>query len=158
MALVQYQLQITQLDQVWELIKIGKGFVFRKWVYKVCSNTTSFTPPLCIEVFVPSQESEQSCICVLGIYILSLSMIPQLDFWDFPTVFLFCFSFYYICLFVYLMVFNATFNHISVISCWHFIIFVCLFIWWCLTPLSIIFQLYRVDILLCLFVCLFDGV
>ena len=92
-------------------------FVFRKWVYKVCANTTSLTPPLCIEVLVSSdQESEKSCICVLGIYILSLSMIPQLDFWDFPTVFLFCFSFYYICLFVYLMVFNATFNHISVIS------------------------------------------
>ena len=134
-------------------------FVFRKWVYKVCANTTSLTPPLCIEVLVSSdQESEKSCICVLGIYILSLSMIPQLDFWDFPTVFLFCFSFYYICLFVYLMVFNATFNHISVILCWHFIMFVCLFILWCLTPLSIIFQLYRVDILLCLFVCLFYGV
>jgi hypothetical protein len=61
-------------------------------------------------------------------------------------------------LFVYFMVFNATFNHMSVISCRHFIMFVCLFIWWCLTPLSIIFKLYRVDILLCFFVCLFYGV
>ena len=131
MAMVQYQVQITQLDQVWELIKIGKGFVLRKWVYKVFANTTSFTPPLCIEVCVQSQESEQSCIYVLGIYILSLAMITQLDSEIFRQYFSFVF---------------------------HFIIFACLFNWWCLTPLSIIFQLYRVDILICLFVFLFDDV
>jgi formate-dependent nitrite reductase membrane component NrfD len=43
---------------------------------------------------------------------------------------------------VWLMVFNTTFNNISVIS-WRSILLVCLFVWWCLMPLSTIFQLYR---------------
>jgi hypothetical protein len=28
---------------------------------EVCANKTSLTPPLCIEVSVPSQECERSC-------------------------------------------------------------------------------------------------
>ena len=39
---------------------------------KVLVHRTSLTPPLFIEVPVPSQESEQSCISVLGVSILSL--------------------------------------------------------------------------------------
>jgi hypothetical protein len=38
------------------------------------------TPPLFIEVPVPRQESEQSCICVLGVLILPLSTILIFDF------------------------------------------------------------------------------
>ena len=41
---------------------------------------TSLTPPLLIEVPVPRQESEPSCICVLGVSILSLSTILIFDF------------------------------------------------------------------------------
>jgi hypothetical protein len=40
---------------------------------------TSLTLPLFIEVPVPSQESEQSCICVLGVVILLLSKIFLLN-------------------------------------------------------------------------------
>jgi hypothetical protein len=36
-------------------------------------------PPLFIEVPVPWQESEQSCICVLGVSILPLSTMFLLD-------------------------------------------------------------------------------
>jgi hypothetical protein len=45
---------------------------------------------------------------------------------------LFCFCFIFVCLFLFLL-------KISV--CQYF--YVCLFVWWCLTPLSTIFQLYR---------------
>ena len=43
---------------------------------------TSLIPPLLIEVPVPSQESEQSCIrsCVLRVWILLLSMVLINDF------------------------------------------------------------------------------
>jgi hypothetical protein len=37
------------------------------WIHK-----TSLTPPLFIEVSVPRDESERSCICVLGVSILLL--------------------------------------------------------------------------------------
>ena len=40
----------------------------------------SLTPPLFIKVSVLSQESGGSCICVLGITILSLSPVFHLDF------------------------------------------------------------------------------
>jgi hypothetical protein len=39
---------------------------------EVWAHTTSLTPPHLIEVPVQSQESERSCICVLGLSILSL--------------------------------------------------------------------------------------
>jgi len=51
------------------------------WAHK-----TSITLPLFIEVPVPSQESERSCICVLGVSILPLSTILLLDFRTVPTV------------------------------------------------------------------------
>jgi hypothetical protein len=46
-----------------------------------------------IEVLVPRQESEQLCICVVGISILPLSTIFLLDFGMFGQCGLFCFSF-----------------------------------------------------------------
>ena len=46
----------------------------------------SLAPPIFIEVLVPSQKSEQSCVCELGIFILSLSTILVLDFGTFTTV------------------------------------------------------------------------
>jgi hypothetical protein len=41
----------------------------------------NLTPPLFIEVPVPSQESELSCIRVLAVSILPLSSIVFIDFW-----------------------------------------------------------------------------
>ena len=38
----------------------------------VWAHTTRLTPPPFIKVSVPSQESERSCICMLGVSILSL--------------------------------------------------------------------------------------
>ena len=40
---------------------------------QVWINKTSLSPPLFIEVSVPSHESERSCTCVLRVSILSLS-------------------------------------------------------------------------------------
>ena len=51
------------------------------WAHK-----TSLTPPLFIEMPVPIQESERSCICVLGISDLPLSTILIFDFGTVPTV------------------------------------------------------------------------
>jgi hypothetical protein len=42
---------------------------------KVLTHKTSLTPPLFIEVSVPSQKSERSCICVLVASIWPLSTI-----------------------------------------------------------------------------------
>jgi len=53
------------------------------WVHK-----TSLTPPFVLEVPVPRQESEKSCLCVLGISMLPLSTILIFDFKVF-----FCFHF-----------------------------------------------------------------
>ena len=54
---------------------------------------TSLTLPLFIKVPVPSQESEGSCICVLGVSILPLSTILIFNFRIVPTVWYF---FYFI--------------------------------------------------------------
>jgi hypothetical protein len=45
---------------------------------------TSLTPPRFIVVSVPSQESERSCICVLGVTILLF------DFWNYSNVVVLC--------------------------------------------------------------------
>ena len=47
---------------------------------EVWAHKTSLTLPLFIQVPVISKESKQSCICVLEVLILSLSMILILDF------------------------------------------------------------------------------
>ena len=54
---------------------------------------TSLTPSLFIEMSIPSQASEWSCICVLRISILPLSLIFLLDFGTVPTVWYFIFHF-----------------------------------------------------------------
>ena len=51
------------------------------WVHK-----TSLTPPLFIEVPVPIQESERSCICVRSIDLGSVSTIFLIDFGTIPTL------------------------------------------------------------------------
>jgi hypothetical protein len=45
---------------------------------EVCVHKTSLIPPLCIAVPVPSQESQQSYICVLRVSILHVSTIFRL--------------------------------------------------------------------------------
>jgi len=52
----------------------------------ITSSEISLTPPLFIEVPVPSQEREQPCICVLGVSTWSLSAIFLLHFRTVPTV------------------------------------------------------------------------
>jgi hypothetical protein len=52
------------------------------------------TSPLFIEVTVPSKENEQSCICVLGVSILSPSTFLRFDLGIVPTVWYLCPSFY----------------------------------------------------------------
>jgi hypothetical protein len=42
---------------------------------EVVSNTVSLTPPLFIDMSVPNQDSERSCICILEVSTLSLSVI-----------------------------------------------------------------------------------
>ena len=51
----------------------------------------SLTTPHFIEVPVPNQESEQSCLCVLGVSILPLSEIFPLDFGIVQTMWYFLF-------------------------------------------------------------------
>ena len=49
-------------------------------------------PPLCIELVVPSQENERSCICVLGVSIFPLctnfGIVPT--FWYLFVYFIYC--------------------------------------------------------------------
>ena len=53
---------------------------------EVWAHTTSLIQPLLIEVPVPSQEHEPSCICVLVISILLLFTILIFDLGIVPTV------------------------------------------------------------------------
>ena len=53
---------------------------------EVWDHKTSLSLPLSTELPVPSQESELSCICVLGVSFLALSTILIFDFWIVPTV------------------------------------------------------------------------
>ena len=47
-----------------------------------------------MELLVPRQDSERSCICVLEVSILPLSTILIFDFGIVPRVWYFCISFY----------------------------------------------------------------
>jgi len=57
--------------------------------YFYVDHKTSLTPPLLIEVPVPSQESEQLCFCVLRVSILFLSTVVLMDFETVLTVWYF---------------------------------------------------------------------
>lgn len=56
------------------LLTLGKHFndLIISLRGEVCNLKTSIIPPLFIKVNMPSQKSEQSCICLLGISILPL--------------------------------------------------------------------------------------
>ena len=61
--------------------------MFRRYILCISALISIIlTPPLFIEVSVPSQESERSCICVLAVSILIF------DFVIFPTVWYFIFG------------------------------------------------------------------
>jgi len=60
---------------------------------EVCDRKTSLTPPLFIEVPLPSLKNERSCICVLEVSILPLFTIFLLDFRAVPTVWYFLLDF-----------------------------------------------------------------
>ena len=60
------------------------------WSYK-----TGLTPPLFTEVHIPNQESQWSCICVCQGYRYCLFYDLILNFRIVPTVWYFCFSFYF---------------------------------------------------------------
>ena len=62
---------------------------------EVWTHKTNLTSPLFIEVPVPSQECERSCICVLRVSILPRSTIFLLDFGNVPRLWYF---FYFISL------------------------------------------------------------
>ena len=79
--------------------KHSHDFIF-SLAWEVLAHKTILAPPSFIEVPVPSQESEWSCICVLGVLILSLPTIFLLTFGTVSTVwYLFVSSFY--CIVVY---------------------------------------------------------
>ena len=56
------------------LLTLGKHFndLIISLRGEVCNLKTSIIPPLFIKVNMPSQKSEQSCICLLGVSILPL--------------------------------------------------------------------------------------
>ena len=58
---------------------------------EIWDHKTSLIQPHFIEVSVPRQEWERSCICILRVLILSLSTILIFDFRIVPTVWLFLF-------------------------------------------------------------------
>jgi len=97
--------------------KHSHDFIF-SLAWEVLAHKTILAPPSFIEVPVPSQESEWSCICVLGVLILALPTIFLLTFGTVSTVwylfvflltfgtvstvwYLFVFSFYYCLLFLF---------------------------------------------------------
>ena len=61
------------------------------WVHK----NTSLTKSLFIEP-VPSQESARSCICVLGVSMLTVSTIVIFDFGVVPTLWYSCLLFNFV--------------------------------------------------------------
>ena len=58
------------------------------------AHVTCLTPELSIEVSVPRQECEQSCICVRVVSILPLNPILLFDLGIFPKAWNFIFRFY----------------------------------------------------------------
>ena len=74
---LEYPEKTTELSQVTTNCKnVIKTLLGNLWGHEA-----NLTPPLFIEVPVPSQESERSCIRVLAVSILPLSSIVFIDFW-----------------------------------------------------------------------------
>jgi hypothetical protein len=59
------------------------------WRCEAWAHNTSSTPPLDIEVPVPTKENEQSCIYVLGVSNLFLSTSCSDVFWNWSDIVLF---------------------------------------------------------------------
>ena len=59
---------------------------------EVWAHKTSLTLPLFIEMPVPSQESEQSCMCVIGSVFATVSTVFQLNFGTVQTMWYFFFN------------------------------------------------------------------
>jgi hypothetical protein len=83
--LLKVALNTITLTPIYLLLLFFKVIVYCRYsIYVLCTvslrmNTylfikTSITPSLFIEVLVPSQESEWSCICMLGVSIWHLSI------------------------------------------------------------------------------------
>jgi len=85
------------MQDVYLSVEIGLDIYIEEvfWVHK-----TSLTPPLFIEVPVPSHTSAQSCICVLGVSIFFSFYVFRLDFGTVLTGW-YCFGFFPILLIRY---------------------------------------------------------
>ena len=57
-----FTLYVTLINQIFFVIISIISLIVEEWVH-----TTSLTLPLFIEVPVPSQETERSCICFRGV-------------------------------------------------------------------------------------------
>jgi hypothetical protein len=81
--------QIYSLERSFSLFSDRKAVLFHLAKFLVEAQTmasynpTSLTPSLLTKVSVISQESEWSCICVLGISHFPISTIFLFNFWNF---------------------------------------------------------------------------
>ena len=84
---------------VWVFVRVYILLTFGKHLYdhiisireEIWAHEISLAQPIVIEVPVPSQESEHSCISVLELSIVPLSTILIFDFEIVPTVWCFLF-------------------------------------------------------------------
>ena len=76
-------LRFTDSDYLFGIFKLFS------LIGEVLSHKTSLTPPLFIDVPVPSHEMKRSFICVLGVSMLPLDTILLFDLWIVPAVWYF---------------------------------------------------------------------
>ena len=95
--------------------------IYSKTYRRFGAHKTSLTPSLFIQLLVTRQESEWSCISMLGVSILPLSTILFFHFGIVQTVcyfFIFFFSFYYVK------------NHKFNLQCFRWLCFFFYLLWW----------------------------